>query len=154
MAPSTASRVNCRSPSRNPKPEDLGRQLRHHGERFAALGPDQRDGTYWEDGKRKERYFKGANKIFNLSVSHPVGLMIYASGSLQGMPWEVAVKAYRDARGVKGLDNLADYPKDFFKYLGSKALFSAKDQERHMVHGVSETAGNIAGGNPLRARRG
>ena len=102
--------------------------------------------TYWEGGRRLQRYFKGANKIFNLSVAHPVGLMTYGSGNLQGVPWEVAGKGYRASRGGKGLDRLADYPKDFFKYLGSKELFSTAYQEKHMIRGVSETAGNIAGG--------
>ncbi len=37
--------------------------------------------TYWEDGKRQERYFKGANKIFNLSSINPIG-----SGSTTSMP--------------------------------------------------------------------
>ena len=101
--------------------------------------------TYWENGRRQQRYFKGANKIFNLSASHPVGLMTYDSGTLQGVPWEVATKSYREARGSAGHDHLADYPKDFFKYLSSKQLFSAAYQEKHVVRGVCETAGNIAG---------
>lgn len=100
--------------------------------------------TYFEDGERKERYFKGANKVFNLSASHPVGLMTNGAGSLQKMPWEVIVKAYRESRGPKALDTLAEYPRDFFKFLASKSLFPADYQERQLVTGVSETAGNIA----------
>ena len=48
--------------------------------------------TYWEQDERKERYFKGTNKLFNLSTVHPVALMTSDSGNMQGVPWEVIVK--------------------------------------------------------------
>lgn len=100
--------------------------------------------TYWEQGERKQRYFKGANKIFNLSSAQPVGLMIYAAGTLQGMPWEVIVKAYRESRGAAAKDTVADYASDFFKFLANKSLFPSSQQEASVVKGVCETAGNIA----------
>lgn len=37
---------------------------------------------YGSNSKRMTRYFKGANKLFQLSALHPVGLMIYGTGSL------------------------------------------------------------------------
>ena len=100
--------------------------------------------TYWEKGERKQRYFKGANKIFNLSAAHPVGLMTYDAGTLQGMPWEVIVKAYRDSRGSTAKDSLAEYAQDFFKFLANKNLFPPSQQESKTVKGICETAGNIA----------
>ena len=34
--------------------------------------------SYWSEPDRewKDRYFKGANKIFQLSTHHPIGIMI------------------------------------------------------------------------------
>ncbi len=55
--------------------------------------------TYWEAGQPKVRYFKGANKIFHISKKYPVGLMIYDAGSLQGVPWQIIAKAYREKHG-------------------------------------------------------
>jgi hypothetical protein len=57
--------------------------------------------TYWEQGEEKRRYFKGTNKLFNLSSVHPVGIMTSDSGNLHMVPWEVIVKAYRDHVGPK-----------------------------------------------------
>jgi hypothetical protein len=73
--------------------------------------------TYWRDGERKERYFKGANKIFNLSAVEPVALMINDTADLQGVPWEIIAKAFRESIGSVRLDKLADYSKAFFKFL-------------------------------------
>lgn len=71
----------------------------------------------WENGRIVDRFHKGANKIFNISVTQPVGLMIYAAADFQGMPWEVLAKAYRDARKNTCLDKLEDYSKDMFDFI-------------------------------------
>ena len=43
--------------------------------------------TRWSEAGREERYFKGANKIFQLSDHRPIGLMIYdAADILSGLP--------------------------------------------------------------------
>lgn len=99
--------------------------------------------TYWDNGTRHQRYFKGANKIFNLSIDHPIGLMTFGSGTLDKVPWELAVKAYRASRNGKGFDRVADYPIDLFRYLASKEMFPVQHQESQLIRGVCETAGNI-----------
>ena len=58
--------------------------------------------SYWEDGERKTRYFKGANKIFNLSVAHPVGLLTYGSASLQGVRSKILLYAATTSRHSAG----------------------------------------------------
>jgi hypothetical protein len=37
--------------------------------------------THWIKGEKEIRYFKGANKLFQLSNLHPVGMMIFGSAS-------------------------------------------------------------------------
>jgi hypothetical protein len=71
----------------------------------------------WENGREMERYHKGANKIFNISTTEPVGLMIYDGADFQGTPWEVLVKSYRDARDGNSLDLLGGYPDDLFDFI-------------------------------------
>lgn len=103
--------------------------------------------SYWDpdSGERRVRFFKGANKIFNLSVAHPVGLMTYNSANLQGIPWEVLVKAYRDDRGVASQDTLAEYPPDFFSYLLENTdLYPAAFQKERLQLGIIETATQAA----------
>lgn len=99
--------------------------------------------TYWDadKGEHEQRFFKRANKIFNMSSGRPVGLMTYQSSSLQGMPWEVLVKAYRDARQGSSKATLAEYATDLFDYLAaSREIFSVSDQEAHLLSSMVETS--------------
>lgn len=100
--------------------------------------------TYWDHvaSEQKQRYFKRANKIFNLVSGAPVGLMTYGSGSLQGMPWEVLIKAYRDGRKHSAqLATLPEYAADLFKFLsGKRDIFSKEDQEEALYTNISEVA--------------
>lgn len=73
--------------------------------------------TSWKDGQQERRYFKGANKLFELSRSSPVGLMIYGSAGLQGVPWELPIKAFRETIGRDQYDRLETYPERFFEFV-------------------------------------
>jgi hypothetical protein len=96
--------------------------------------------TYWEGGQRRVRFFKGANKIFNISEQHPVGMMIYDTGSLEGMSWEVIAKAYREKRGASCHNKLVDYANDFFDFVQSDGhLFPRDYQEKQLISRVSDS---------------
>jgi hypothetical protein len=100
--------------------------------------------SYWEKGEPKTRYFKGANKIFNLSGTHPVGLMTYASASLQGVPWEIIVKAYRENIKSKSHDELHGYSQDFFDFIATSAhIFPDVIQEEQFRTQTDRVASNI-----------
>jgi hypothetical protein len=73
--------------------------------------------TSWKEGVQERRYFKGANKLFELSRAGPVGLMIYGSAGIQGVPWELPIKAFRDALGNQQHDHLETYPERFFEFV-------------------------------------
>jgi hypothetical protein len=59
--------------------------------------------TQWTEKSSGERYFKGSNKIFQLSDHHPVGLMIFDSSNILRVPWEIVVKAFRNELGKNPL---------------------------------------------------
>jgi hypothetical protein len=100
--------------------------------------------SYWEKGERKERYFKGTNKLFNLSAAHPVGLLTYDSGNLQGVPWEVIVKADRDHVEDKSHDHIPGYGADLFEYIESNAhLYPAAFQEQQLLSDLTDTASRL-----------
>jgi hypothetical protein len=81
--------------------------------------------TSWNDGQPEQRYFKGANKLFELSRHSPVGLMIYGSAALQGVPWELVIKSFREDLGDKKHDSLKGYADHFFDYVqNNDRLFS------------------------------
>ncbi|MER8655271.1 hypothetical protein [Mesorhizobium sp. M0847] len=80
--------------------------------------------TYWGDNGREERYFKGANKIFQLSNSHPVGIMIFDSADLLKVPWEVVIKDFRRTIGDRSFNDIPGYAAEFFAYIdGNKTMF-------------------------------
>lgn len=73
--------------------------------------------TAWTESGREERYFKGANKIFQLSDFHPVGMMIFDSADFLRVPWEIVVKEFRHKLARTSFPTIADYASEFFKFL-------------------------------------
>jgi hypothetical protein len=71
----------------------------------------------WEGGRKEERYFKGSNKIFQISNSEPIGIMIYDSADLQRIPWEIIVKTFRSHLGIRSFPNVSAYAAEFFQFI-------------------------------------
>jgi len=83
----------------------------------------------WSEGKPQPRYFKGANKIFQLSHDHPVGMMIYDSATLHEVPWELIVKDFRKSLGDKSFNEMAGYAEELFRFIKEHAhLYPAEYQ--------------------------
>jgi hypothetical protein len=102
---------------------------------------------HWERDHYENYYFKGTNKIFQLSAVHPVGIMIYATASLQGAPWEVLIKSYRDHLGTKAHDYLSGYAMDLFDYITNNShVFSPDTQEKQFKADVDIVAMRLVTG--------
>lgn len=71
---------------------------------------------------RNHKIFPTANKIFALSNTEPVGIMIYGGAEFMGVPWETVIKVLRGRLKDKSFSHLADYAKWF-----RETLASAKD---------------------------
>lgn len=78
--------------------------------------------TQYTGGKEEERYFKGSNKIFQLSDHHPVGLMIFDSADILRVPWEIVVKTFRADLGKKSFNTVKEYAAEFFAFLEKSSL--------------------------------
>ncbi|WP_300533178.1 hypothetical protein [uncultured Mameliella sp.] len=78
---------------------------------------------YYGDKGPERRYFKGANKIFQLSEQHPVGLMIYHSASLLGVPWEVTIKEFRKELENKSFNEVVGFSDEFISFIQSNQRF-------------------------------
>ena len=75
--------------------------------------------------EQKRKVFTSANKIFSLSRTAPVGIMIYGAAELAGTPWETTIKLYRDELGERAFPTLEEYAKDFFSFVSrDRRLFS------------------------------
>lgn len=95
-------------------------------------------------GNGAERYSKGGNKIFQLSRNEPVGLMIYGSAMLNGVPWEIVIKNYRDTLGAKKFDTLQEYATSFFEFVKTAShFFSKSDLEENLNANVLRIAVNF-----------
>jgi hypothetical protein len=113
--------------------------------RAVALAADSATTVqYFDRGERKQRYFKGTNKIFNLSTAHPIALMTYDSGNLRGVPWETIAKGYREHLNTAPRDFVAEYTADFFKYIeNNRDLYTEAFLERQLLADIKENAGFI-----------
>jgi hypothetical protein len=86
--------------------------------------------TQWSEKGQEQRYFKGANKIFQVSNYHPVGMMIFDSADIMKVPWEVVVKQFRVSLGNKSFNDLKGYAEEFFSFLnGDARLFPQSVQK-------------------------
>lgn len=82
------------------------------------------------NGRREKKYYKGANKVFELSNHHPVAIMIFNMADLHSVPWEIIIKSYREHLGKNSFPTLDDYAKDLFLFVQNHThLFPAARQD-------------------------
>ena len=80
-------------------------------------------------GREAGKVYASVDKLFHMSTNAPVGIMLYGQSSFLGVPWETVVKCYRSELGNKRFPKLADYLKDFIRYVKkSKKIFPRKNQ--------------------------
>ncbi len=87
--------------------------------------------TMGQEGRQK--ISNSANKLFALSKYYPVGIMVYGSASLMGVPWESIIKIYRNKSGKQKFDTLKEYADKFIAFLNnSNPLFPETEQEKYL----------------------
>lgn len=74
------------------------------------------------------KIYNTVNKIFELSSSNPVGIMIYGRLDFMGLPLETIIKEYRKSLGPKKFSKIYDYQNDFSKYLESEVPISNENE--------------------------
>jgi hypothetical protein len=85
-----------------------------------------------------QKIFGSANKLFALSKSAPVGLMIYGGAQYMDIPWETIIKQYRRKLNDNKHSNLSEYADDFIKYLdGGNDYVPASIQDRYFIQNVT-----------------
>src|SRR5699024_9217637 len=87
--------------------------------------------TSGRDGIQK--VYNSANKLFSLSGSHPVGMMIYGAASFMEVPWDIIIKSYREHLGVKRFDDLTGYAEGLLQFLNDDVRFKNKEIESIIV---------------------
>ncbi len=74
------------------------------------------------NGEEDRRYFKGANKIHQLSLVAPIGIMIFDSADILSVPWEIVVKEFRKQLAEKTFNTVDLYANEFFDYIANNSV--------------------------------
>jgi hypothetical protein len=79
---------------------------------------------------RGQKVYQAAEKLFQISQSPPVGMMVSGAAELMDMPWEIVIKNYIQRADGRRFERLEQYADDFFRFVEeSAALFPASLQE-------------------------
>ncbi len=85
----------------------------------------------------KSKVRDSAVKLFMLSKSRPVGVMIYNNASLLGIPWETIIKMFRHELGRTGFDTLPEYGRELINFLdGNAHLFPGDIQDGYFLQAL------------------
>jgi hypothetical protein len=79
------------------------------------------------DEAQAGKIFNSVNKLFALSKTHPVGIMIYGRADLAGVPWEILIKEYRKELGDRSFNRISQYADDFLRFLTRKDTVIPED---------------------------
>lgn len=79
----------------------------------------------------QKKVHNSANKLFMLSASEPVGVMVYNNAALMSLPWETLIKEYRRFLGDRHFDRLDDYGEDFIAFIGRQTDAFPREAQKH-----------------------
>lgn len=68
-------------------------------------------------GGGRTKVFDSADKLFELSDRHPVGIMINGNMDCISVPWEILVKGFRETEGGESRDSTDNWLSDFLSYV-------------------------------------
>lgn len=63
------------------------------------------------------KVYNSANKLFTLSKHHPIGVLIYGSADMNGIPWELIIKEFREQLRKTEYDSIDEYGTHFQQFL-------------------------------------
>jgi len=84
------------------------------------------------------KIYNTVDKIFELSDTQPLAVMIYGSLEYMGLPFEVITKLYRRERGNNvEFETVSDCANDFIGYLEREVQCTDQTIERHLIQLVA-----------------
>ena len=75
-------------------------------------------------GGGRVKVFDTADKLFELSNIHPVGVMINGNMDCLGVPWEILAKNFREQEGLRERPKIDNWGRDFLTYIEAHSLIS------------------------------
>jgi len=83
-------------------------------------------------GREADKIYTSAEKLFQLSASAPIGIMVYGNADLCGLSWETVIKTYRQRNGSVEFESVGDCAEHFVNFLAAaRDLFPTERQEEH-----------------------
>jgi hypothetical protein len=82
-----------------------------------------------------QKIYNSAIKLFALSKTEPVAIMIYGNANLLDVPWETLIKSFRILNGIKKFDKLEEYSQEFLNYLVEKAEYFSENAQKSWFFG-------------------
>ncbi len=84
-------------------------------------------------GSDADKIYTSAEKLFQLSPSAPIGVMVYGNADFSGLPWETIIKTYRESHGNDDFDTVKACGDHFIEFLSNaRDLFPRERQDRHV----------------------
>jgi ribosomal protein L17 len=77
-------------------------------------------------GGGRVKVFDTADKLFELSLQSPIGVMINGNMDCIGVPWEILVKDFRESEGLRERPTVQDWATDFLAYVEGHSLMATK----------------------------
>jgi hypothetical protein len=68
----------------------------------------------------KQKVYNSANKLFMLSATAPIGIMIYGSATHMGIPWETIIKLYRKQLSNITYSSTKEYAVNFIGFISNE----------------------------------
>lgn len=85
------------------------------------------------------KIYNTVNKLFTLSKHHPVGIMIYGSANIMGVPWETIIKIFRQKLRDKRYDTLDEYAESLITFLdNNNSLFPTELQDEYSKYSIQK----------------
>lgn len=82
----------------------------------------------------RHKIYNSVNKLFQLSEHRPVGIMIFGSAEIMGVPWETVIKVYRMHLGARSESTLEEYGQKFITWLThNNNLFPPSEHEAYVA---------------------
>jgi len=83
--------------------------------RGVVIGADSAATT--SSGIDHPRYSKSANKIFELTKNGSIAAAVFGNASIDGVPWELAIKLFRSQLGTKAFNRTLEYAAALISFL-------------------------------------
>lgn len=92
------------------------------------------------------KVINSATKLFTLDSDHYIGIMIFGNADINGIPWEVIIKTYREQLSTKHnrlKNTVDDYVEDFLDYVRSFRALGLDKSEQECVFNYAMNISNI-----------